>query len=221
MRQGIKGGSLCRPASADMKKKAIDDATTDGKNDGCAATHDRAVEELGQLSDRQPFFRASFVVLIALVTAGRCYGHALTPFHYPLGPYPVWVASEIWYLIPALAAAILVEVLLLKLLVRRVSFVGNVWRGLVLHLSARGVEFALLFTGLGQWGWTGNYRDTFVSTLMLLGGGMTVRTLLAKGLYKRQEMRWRRAAAAGILTGATGYSVILLFALSEVIRFLS
>lgn len=56
---------------------------------------------------------------------------------------------------------------------------------------------------------------------MLLVSGIAVRTLLAKVLYKREEMRWRRAATAGILTGTAGYCVILLFALPELVRFLS
>jgi len=164
-------------------------------------------------------FRAGLGGLIALLLARPCCGHALTPFHYPLGPYPVLIASEMWYFIPALAAAVVVELLLLKLLARRVSFAGNLWRGLLMHVAARGVEFALLyFTVLGQWGWGPYYWQTFVSTLVLLGGGTAARVLLAGVLYRRSGMRWRRAVRAGVSTALAGYCVILLFALPEVVR---
>ena len=189
----------------------------------CIHTTRRTVWKAGHdMRRRHRFFRAGLGGLGGLgtlVLARPCWGHALTPFHYPIGPYPIFVDDEHWYILPALAVAIFVEVLVLKLLARRVSLAGNLWRGVLMHAAARGVEFALLYvTVLGNWGWTGGCGKTFVSTALLLAAGMAARALLARVLYRRSGMRWRRAVRAGVSTALAGYGVILLFALPEVLH---
>ena len=43
------------------------------------------------------FVSGGLVGLITLFVAVPCYGQALTPFHYPLGPYPVLITTESWF----------------------------------------------------------------------------------------------------------------------------
>ena len=140
-----------------------------------------------------------------------CYGHSLSPVHYPLGSFPLLVSLEMWEIAPAAIAGLAAEIVFLTALVRGTPLAGHVWRGLVLYVAAHLAEFGILLgvPVLARCGWTGDAPELVESAAAVLAVGITVRTTVGKGLYGRR-VPWPRVWRVGLAPGLAGYGATLL-----------
>lgn len=157
--------------------------------------------------------RAAIAVAVVLLACAPCYAHALSPLHYPLGPYPLEIPADAswFYALPGIVAAVLAagaEILVLKALLRRTRWLGCVWRGFLLYAVARGVETGiLLLPGFAGLGWSPYFSTVLLSVAILLGFGIAARVPLAKLLYRQSPIRWPRALLVAFASQMAGYTL--------------
>ncbi|MCX5670949.1 MAG: hypothetical protein NTU94_06465 [Planctomycetota bacterium] len=146
--------------------------------------------------------RAAFLASGALLLGGECYGHALSPANYPLGPFPFLLTTDSPALVVVVMAPLLVAAVLLSWQMHHVTFVGNLWRALVLYLGGRGIEFlAMLVVPFQPFvcGW--QQPAVFLAVSSVVSAG------LMHLLYKNTSWGSRIGLAFGITLG--GYAVAL------------
>ena len=151
---------------------------------------------------------------LALLCPMATSAHSLHPVYYPLGPLPVVIAVEAWPVLLLIPLALAATTLVLWLWARRLGFLGNLWRAVVLYLAARlgetGLFFLLKSLPLFQRaGWTSSALDNFVPLVLLLAGGLALAMPLGWWLYRWTSLSAGRVALAVGTSSLAGYLAAL------------
>ena len=142
-------------------------------------------------------------LVVLLLLGGPCDAHALSPTHYPLGPYPFvmigeWRESVFLVLIP-----VVVGYLLLRWRVPGITVAGSLWRSAVLFVASRATEFGLM-AAFPLEGWHGEIPDLCGQVAILL----VISSLAAIGLLRLlcRITPWRTVIFLGFATTVGGYA---------------
>ena len=160
---------------------------------------------------RKAFLSFVFGLVLLWPLAGSA--HELSPTHYPLGPLPVLIASEMWLIILMLPIVLVVETFVLRVWARKLGVKANLWRVAVLYVVARAAETAAYvsiaaigsFFGWVAPGWTSSAIETFGSLLLCLVAGLIPKLAVALILYRRALLTTAQIASAVGLATLCGY----------------
>ena len=134
---------------------------------------------------------AAIMLGVVLLWPVACLAHGLSLTHYPLGPFPALIVAELWPMILMPPIVILVETFILRMWASELGVKGNLWRVVVLYITARAAEAAVYFSLALAWvapGWTSSEAETYGSLLLCLVAGLIAKLMMALGLYKRTNV---------------------------------
>lgn len=160
------------------------------------------------------------MVLAGLLAPAAANAHALSPVHYPLGPYPFVLPTELWQAAFILPVNILTGVLIMWAFCRKQGFWGNLWRWAMMYIVSQGMQTAILFFPpliFAYAGWSSG-SEAFTSMILLLCFGILGAFIVSLILYKRRAASGEKlflCVAVSVIAGyiaayATGIVALLL-----------
>jgi len=147
--------------------------------------------------------------VLVLSLGGTCLAHALSPTHYPLGPFPfLMIRDSAGWFVLVILIAILASTALLRWRVPELGFLGNLWRSTIVYVLSRVAEFGLMAVAPTNWplhGFGGcQLKDTVPQVAVLLIASSGVAFGLMWLLYGKEG--WRKRLALAFATTLLGYA---------------